>query len=158
MPDLSEVERRMQPGAWDSSGFLTPGSSLAGILASDAASVHRLGLDLEVMGERLQELLQAGAGSDVFLPIVVGEHEVELLRGRGMITCPWAPAEFEACPTGHGARPTANRFIIRHRPSGNRFEGFELSIHLIREHGFFGGPGTRFRIDPEQIVAVLGLG
>jgi hypothetical protein len=39
-----------------------------------------------------------------------------------------------------------------------RLEGFELSIHLIRDHAFFGGPGTRFRIDPERAVAILNLG
>jgi hypothetical protein len=152
------VERRMQPGAWDPSGFLTPGSSLADVLARDADTVRRLGMELPVIGEKLQELLRAGGGSDVFQPTVVGDYAVEVLHQRGLITCPWAPEEFEACPVGQGARPTANRFIIRHRPSGTRIEGFELSIHLIRDHGFFGGPDTRFRIDPKRLASLLGVG
>jgi hypothetical protein len=148
----------MQPGAWDASGFLTPGSSLADVLARDADTVRRLGVDLQAIGERLRELLRAGEGSDVFQPTVVGDFEVEVLHQRGLITCPWAPEEFEVCPVGQGARPTANRFIIRHRPTGNRIEGFELSIHLICDHGFFGGPGTRYRIDPERLALVFALG
>jgi hypothetical protein len=148
----------MRPGAWDPAGFLAPGSSLADTLARDAAEVARLGMDLPTIGQRLQELLQAAAGSDAFHPAPIGEYDVEVLRQRGLITCPWAPEEHEACSAGGGARPTANRFIIRHRPSGNRVEGFELSIHLIRDHGFFGGPGTRFRIDPEALARLLGSG
>jgi len=146
----------MQPGAWDSGGFLAPGSSLADLLARDADTVRRLGIDLRTMGARLEELLRAGGGSDVFQPTVVGDYEVEVLHQRGLITCPWAPEEGESCPAGQGGRPTANRFIIRHRPTGNRIEGFELTVHLLRDHGFFGGPGTRFRIDPESLASVLG--
>ena len=146
----------MQPGAWDPGGFLAPGSSLADVLARDAAIVRRIGMDLRAIGDRLQELLRAGGGSDVFQPTVVGDYDVEVLHQRGLITCPWAPEEGESCRVGQGARPTANRFIIRHRPTGDRIEGFELSVHLIRDHGFFGGPDTKFRIDPESLASILG--
>lgn len=147
----------MQPGAWDPAGFLAPNDPLADVLARDAATLRRLGIEPSRLGRRLEDLLRAGAGSDALLPADVGEYEVEVRRQRGLITCPWAPEEHEACPIG-GGRPTANRFVLRHRGSGRRVEGFELSIHLIRAHGFFGGPGTRFRIEPEDLAGVLGLG
>jgi hypothetical protein len=148
----------MRPGAWDPAGFLAPGDSLADVLARDSATLHRLGIEPSQLGGRLEDLLRAGAGSDALLPADVGECEVELRRQRGLITCPWAPEEHEACPIGSSGRPTANRFVLRHRRSGRTVEGFELVSHLIRAHGFFGGPGTRFRIDPEDLAAVLGLG
>jgi hypothetical protein len=157
MDGPEEAERRMQPGAWDTAGFLPPGLALQEILAEDAKAIRRYGLDSNQVGARLAAILDAGLASDLGRPAQVGDHEVEIVRQRGMITCPWAPDEFEACRIGEGARPTANRFRIHHRPSGETIDGFQLSVHLIRDHGFFGGPGTRFRIDPGHLLAALGL-
>jgi hypothetical protein len=148
----------MRPGAWDPAGFLAPGDSLADVLARDAATVRSLGIETPTLGKRLEDLLRAGAGSDALLSTDVGEYEVEVRRQRGLITCPWAPEEHEPCPISGGGRPTANRFVLRNRGSGRSIEGFELVAHLIRAHGFFGGPGTRFRIEPEDLAVVLGVG
>ncbi len=156
MADTAEIERRMQPGAWDGPGFLRPGTSLLAVQAVDTETTRRLGLDPRAIGARLGELLEAGADSDIGRPASVGEHHVEILRERGFVTCPWAPEEFEPCPVGLGSRPTANRFFVTD-PSGRRLAGFELSAHLIRDHEFFGGPDTRYRLEPEAIAGVLGL-
>ena len=155
--ELSEVERRMQPGAWFTYGFLLKDTSLAKVLADDARTLAALGVTAEQVGQRLGELLESGAKSDWFWPLRTGEYKVEIRRRRGFITCPWAPDEFEPCVVGKLSRPTANQFLIQRRGSRQRLEGFELSIHLIRDHAFFGGPGSRLRIEPEQAVAVLGM-
>ncbi|MDX6385082.1 MAG: hypothetical protein QOK48_2655 [Blastocatellia bacterium] len=155
--ELAEVERRMQPGAWFTHGFLQESTSLAELLANDAHTLTALGVKAEQVGQKLAQLLEAGAKSDWFWPFRTGEYKVEIRRRRGFITCPWAPAEFAPCVVGHGSPATANQFLIRRRWSRQRLEGFELSAHLIRDHAFFGGPGTRLRIEPEQAVAVLGL-
>ena len=146
----------MQPGAWDGPGFLRPGTSLLAVQADDAGAAHALGLDPEAIGERLGELLEAGADSDVGRPATVGAFRVELLHGRGFLTCPWAPDEFEPCPVGLGGPATANRFTITD-PTGHSLNGYELSAHLIRDHAFFGGPGTRYRLEPEAVATFLGL-
>lgn len=156
MADTTEIERRMQPGAWDGAGFLRPGTSLSAVQAEDAETTRRLGLEVQTIGARLGELLDAAADSDVGRPVTVGELQVELLRGRGFLTCPWAPEEFEPCPVGHGGRATANRFTII-SSSGRRLAGYELSAHLIRDHEFFGGPDTRYRLEPEELAGILGL-
>ena len=156
MVELSEVERRMQPGAWFTHGFLVKDTSLAELLANDASTLNALGVTAEQVGTRLGELLDSGAKSDWFWPFRTGDYKVEIRRRRGLITCPWAPDEFELCVVGRPSPPTANQFLIQHR--GARLEGFELSVHLIRDHAFFGGPSTRFRIEPGHAVAVLGLG
>ena len=155
--ELSEVERRMRPGAWFTHGFLLKDTSLAEVLAQDARTLAALGVTAEQVGRRLAELLQSGAKSDWFWPFQTGEYKVEIRRRRGFITCPWAPDEFAPCVVGQLSPPTANQFLIRRRGSRQRLEGFELSAHLIRDHAFFGGPGSRFRIEPDQAVAVLGL-
>jgi hypothetical protein len=155
--ELLEVERRMQPGAWFTHGFLLKGASLAEVLANDARTLAALGVTAEQVGQRLAELLESGAKSDWFWPLRTGEYKVEMRRRRGFITCPWALDELEPCVVGQLSPPTANQFLIQHRGSRQRLEGFELSIHLIRDHAFFGGPGSRFRIEPQRAVAVLGI-
>ena len=154
--DTTEIERRMQPGAWDGPGFLRPGTSLPAVQAEDAETTRRLGLDAQTVGARLGELLDAAADSDVGRPVTVGDRQVELLRARGFLTCPWAPEEFEPCPVGLGGRATANRFTIIDA-SGRRLAGYELSAHLIRDHAFFGGPGTRYRLEPAEVAGFVGL-
>jgi hypothetical protein len=158
-PNLTEIERRMQPGAWDTAGFLTSGTSLETVLAADRDTLATAGLGSGTLGARLAEFLEgaSAAGSDLGRPAHLGHHDVEIIRQRGLITCPWAPEEFEPCSVGSGTRPTANRFLLIHRPSGSRLEGFELGAHLIRDHGFFGGPGTRFRLEPLAVAAVIGV-
>jgi hypothetical protein len=155
--ELLEVERRMQPGAWFTHGFLLKSTSLTEVLANDARTLAALGVTAEQVGRKLSELLESGAKSDWFWPLRTGGYKVEIRRRRGFITCPWAPDEFEPCVVGQLSPPTANQFLIQRIGSRQRLKGFELSIHLIRDHAFFGGPGSRFRIEPERAVAMLGM-
>ena len=155
--DLSVVEKRMQPGAWFAPGFLLENTSLAGVLENDRRTLAALSVTAGEIGQKLAELLEQAGKSDWFWPLRTAGFKVEIRRRRGFITCPWAPDEFEPCTVGHMTPPTANQFLIQ-RGFRRRLEGFELSVHLIRDHAFFGGPGSRFRIEPEQAVAVLGLG
>jgi len=147
----------MQPGAWFTHGFLLRGTPLAEVLAEDARTLTALGVTAEEVGLRLTELLGFSAKSDWFRPARTGDYKVEIRRRRGLIACPWAPDEFEPCAIGQGGHPTANQFLIRRKGSRQRLEGYELSAHLIRDHAFFGGPGSVFRVEPEKAVEVLGI-
>jgi hypothetical protein len=145
----------MRPGAWTVSGFLAADASLAEVLAADKCRLAELGVSAQELGERLRDLLDRGSRSDWFRGRRVGEHRVELHRRRGLLTCPWAPDEFVACASGRGAAPNSNEFVLLHRPTGARLEGLELHAHLIGDHGFFGGPGTEYRLEPENAAAAL---
>jgi hypothetical protein len=50
-----------------------------------------------------------------------------------------------------------SQFGIRDASSGLELRGFVLTAHLIREHGFFGGVGTAWRIDPARLAALLAV-
>lgn len=152
--DHLEIERRLRPGAWDSAGFLLHDESLTERIALDLEDCARLGASPESIGRRMAELFSSAAESDIGRPLRSGDFQVEILHQRGLMTCPWAPDEFEACPVAPAGRPTANRFrLVR---GGEVLEGFELSAHLIGAHRFFGGTGTRFRIEPAHAAAALG--
>lgn len=145
----------MQPGGWSLKPMLLPGDSLAARLEADAARLTQLGASAQVLGGRLADLLDSAGGSDWFRPRRHADYEVELRKRRGLVTCPWAEEEYGKCAHGLGVRPTANEFVIRRVKDGVSLSGYELSAHLIRDHGFFGGVGTVFRIEPDDLAALF---
>lgn len=149
-----EIESRLRPGAWDTEGFLLHGESLTEQIARDLADCTRLGVTPQTIGLRLAELIGAAVESDVGRAVRIDDYDVDVIRQRGLMTCPWAADEFHACPVAPAGWPTANRFRLRR--GVDVIEGFELSAHLIGAHQFFGGVGTRFRIDPRRAAAILG--
>jgi len=113
-PD-QEIEPRLRPGAWDPAGFLLRDEELAVRRATHDEACARLGTEPRQIGIRLVELLSAAAASDVGRPHRADGRSVTLIHQRGLITCPWAVDEFEACDVEPGGRPTANRFRIEHQ-------------------------------------------
>jgi hypothetical protein len=154
---FDEVERRMRPGGWFTRPLLLSGQFLEPIVAEDARALADLHLTSQVVGQALARLFTEASASDWHHPHRHRRLDVEVRRRRGFITCPWAQDETEKCTVGEGGRPTANEFVIRDRSSGTAIAGFEISGHLIRDHGFFGGPGTLFRIEPAEIASLLEL-
>jgi hypothetical protein len=150
---MEELERRMRPGGWSTKPMLLQDQSLAALLEDDASRLARQGTTAEALGTRLAELLQSAAGSDWLRPRRHAGYDVELRKRRGFITCPWAEEEFAKCTHGLGARATANEFVIRKVRGSLALSGYELSAHLVRDHGFFGGADTVFRIEPDDLAA-----
>ncbi len=138
--------------------LLSADESLSERIAADERRLQTLGLAAVELGRRLDLLLEGGRDSDWLLPAVEREFRVEIRRRRGVLTCPWAPEEHTGCGQGDGGRRAgANQFFVRNSANGLTLEGFVVSAHLIAEHGFFGGIGTAFRIEPEELAALLGL-
>ena len=154
---LEAIERRMWPGGWNTKPMLLQGDSLASVLAADAHRLASMRLSHLALGTKLAEVIALGAGTDWFRPSRDETFDVEVRRRRGFLTCPWAPAEFAKCPSGGGGRATANEFLVQNRRRRTALQGFEISVHLIRDHGFFGGPKTPFRIEPDDLADLLEL-
>jgi hypothetical protein len=152
---LGEVERRMRPGGWFTRPLLLSQHRLEPILEADARALAEMNVTAQALGAALGNLLRQASGSDWHDPYRHSRLDVEVRHRRGFITCPWAEDETEKCVVGEGVRPTANEFLIRHRSSGATIAGFEISAHLVRDHGFFGGPGTVFRIEPTELASLL---
>lgn len=153
---LDVIERRMRPGGWNPKPMLLAGDSLTSVLSADAHLLASLRVSHQMLGTKLAELVAAAGKSDWFRPFRHETFDVEVRRRRGFITCPWAPEEFARCTTGAGGRATANEFLVRNRKLRTSIQGFEILAHLIRDHGFFGGPKTVFRIEPRQLAELLG--
>lgn len=155
---LDELERRMRPGGWSQEGFLTQKQSLARVVAADLASLQELGVTPQKIADSLECLLEEGSHGGRFRPARIRYFQIRIIRSHKMRTCPWATKQFEWCHIGEGAKYlTTEDFEIRNARLKEALMGTSLCIHLIRDHGFFGGPGTVYRVDPERAVRVLEL-
>jgi hypothetical protein len=155
---VEELERRMQPGSWTPEGFLARGQSLVEVMAKDAHSLQHLKREPKDIARALESFLERAAGSDLFRPVRIERFRVQIFHSRKMRTCPWAEQEFERCLIGQGVEYlTTDDFEIVNTRLGKRLGGTSLCVHLIRDHHFFGGPDTPFRIDPTAAAKVLEL-
>jgi len=114
-------------------------------------------------------------GHDVFLQVYLGYQYCPFTRLR----LPWSDDEpkrevIRRRVEGvvHLTSPTDRRlpcrrelsyryanleFLIVRRDDRQALRGSGLLVHLIRDHGFFEGAESPFRLDPEQAARVLGL-
>lgn len=145
-PELDHAQRSMRPGAITHDGFLgTDTRKLADIIAEDDRTLTRLGTAHEAIAARMRELRKAGEAG-LGLPIRVAPHfEVVVEDIRGMLPCPF----------GHqGLFPKVN-VTVRNLALNREVTFTELQRHLIEAHGFYQGRGSRYRIEPADLVAVL---
>jgi len=148
-PQEREVMDRMQPGALSGDGFLGDDSrSLGEILDADRSEVEALGLTNQILAEHLAAALAEAmpAGGE---PVALGEGRRAVYHeSMGRIPCPFMHGR--VFPKGE-VELTAARDVrtIRFTP---------LSVHLIAEHGFYQGRGSRYRLEPAELARIFGLG
>jgi hypothetical protein len=61
------------------------------------------------------------------------------------------------CRPGQTYRYAELDFLVINRETGDYLAGPCLIVHLIREHHFFEGPGSPYRVEPVAAARVLGL-
>lgn len=88
--------------------------------------------------------------------LVDSRFEVLVVHTCGYQECPWSPTRLG------GGKPScaiaSGDWGIRDRQSGLELRGPELITHLIREHGFFEGFDSPYRVDPRALAELLQLG
>jgi hypothetical protein len=133
-PNLFETEENLRKG-----NFLRGESrQLARIIEEDLILVNRLDLDIESVTTEMNRLYRdavKGLGDPV---IVGGKYEVVVREDRGKAPCPWGDKFF------------APKTIVyaRNLENGRSITFSVLGMHMIRNHGFFQGTKSPFRIEP----------
>ncbi len=149
LPRERRIVERMAPGVLCLEGFLgTDPRSLSEIIETDRRTLEKLGLDCPLLARRLEQIHEV-AVANLERPVLVGpELEAAHLSAMGRIPCPWG---------GCGLWPKGD-VVLTDRRTGRSYRFTALSIHLIGQHDFFQGRGHRYRIEPDEIARVLGLG
>lgn len=80
--------------------------------------------------------------------MIDNKYQVFTMGYRGLQECPWG-CEYE--------RWSSFDFLILNRETGEYITGPGLIVHLIREHQFFEGKESPYRVDPTQLARVLQL-
>ena len=148
-PHIQRVVDRMAPGALCRDGFLgADRRPLEDILDTDNSTVVGLGLTHGQIADRLAEVVGA-AVAGLGTPVRVGRGlSAAWHEARGRIPCPFP---------GDGTFPKG-QVELTDETSGRTFLFTPLSVHLIARHGFYQGRGSRYRIDPDTLAALLRLG
>jgi len=115
------------------------------IVDIDHARLSRLGFTTQQVAERMQQITdiaKCGLGTWVKIDDII---EAKVDEARGWLVCPW---------------PQSGTFLkritsVRAIETGANIYWSDLNIHLIGEHGFFEGRGSNFRLEPEELVAII---
>lgn len=146
-PEETRLVDRMAPGVLSRTGFLGDDPRPLGeIIEADNSTVEGLETTHEQIAAKLGELLDAAMGT-YGAPVEVGDRFRAVYReAKGMIPCPWA---------GCGRLPKGEAELTDRR-TGRVLRFTPLSVHLIAEHGFYEGKGSRYRLEPEELARLLG--
>jgi hypothetical protein len=145
-PELQKAQESMKPGAITLYGFLgTDERNLIDILTEDDGAVKRLGLSHEHIASRMEELRGLGKdGLGEFIK-VQPHYQVRVESVRGKLPSPFG---------GPGLHQKTNT-IVRNEALDLEIVYSDLHIHLIRNHGFYQGKGSQFRLDPATLAKAL---
>ncbi len=146
-PYDKQLAANLARGALCRDGFLgTDHREVWEIVAADNAAVSRLGLTHGRIADRLRDILER-AMARYGNPADVGEGLTAVYReAMGRIPCPWPHCTL--APKGE---------VELSDEAGRTLLFSPLSVHLIAEHGFYQGRGSRYRLEPKDLAAVLGL-
>jgi hypothetical protein len=147
-PTDERVTANMQPGVLCREGFLGHDHrELPDILQTDAGEVGQLGLTHEQLADRLEEVMHK-AMATYGTPTKVDEHLVACYHeAMGRIPSPF----------GDGKTFPKGEIVLEDRDSDITLRFTPLSVFLIREHGFYQGRGSRYRLEPKAIAKAFRL-
>lgn len=181
----SLLERRMRANAYSQSGFLGTTESLESVIRQDEQTLKGFGITFEKLASRLEKIIEATWGkkskhpepreharasfdwyqkarTESFPPILspenlpdrdignlLDEYQVFFMAFKGLQDCPWD------CQLNNTWG--SFDFLLLNRRSGKYVFAPGLIVHLIREHHFFEGNESPYRVEPSKLAQVLGL-
>lgn len=146
-PREQEQAKLFGPSKFSAGGFLGDDPRQPEeIIAADAAALESLGTTREAIAALLAaafDKAEAALGDPVELkPGVIAVHH----EARGKIPSPFR---------GDGVFQKGEA-AVTDRNSGATIFVTRLGISMIRNHGFFQGRGSRYRIEPEDAMRMCG--
>lgn len=145
-PERQRLQELLRSSGLVAGGFMgSDGRNFAEVIEADSAELARLGYTKEQLAGRMQQitkLAMQGLGTWVQ---VGGGKEAKVQEAKGWLACPWP----------HPGRYAKRVTTVRDVRSQGSILWSDLNTHLIGEHGFFGGRGSMFRVEPREVVRTL---
>ncbi len=142
-PAMHKIIENMKPGVISLNGFMGEDSrSIEEIIDHDAMTLEKIGLTRDEIADSLEALREkALEGFGDFISIS-GDYMVKADSVRGKLPCPF----------DHPGLFRKTVITVANKKTEEEMFYTDLGIHLIREHGFFQGKGSFFRLDPEVLL------
>jgi hypothetical protein len=145
-PDRQRLEEVLRSSKLVAGGFLgTDNRTVAEIIEDDTARLSQLGYTTEKIANRMREITRAaieGLGTWVNID---EKRRAKIDEAKGSLPCPWPhPPKFAKRVT-----------TLERKDTGQSVSYSDLNVHMIAEHAFFEGKGSRFRLDPEKLTQIL---
>jgi len=137
---------RMMPGAITLSGFLGKDKrTLNAIISADEQELEKLGKTAEELADRMFYFTDASFSTYDGTITVDEYYIVETEVTRGKLPCPYA----------HGGIFRKAITKLTNTKNNTSVTWSFLNIHLIKDHHFFEGKGSTFRLEPAKLVETL---
>ena len=145
-PQEQHVYDNFLPGEITKEGFLgTDTRHIHDIVEEDGHTLAHLGVTKEQIADRLQYFIEEGK-KGLETPVTVGDFVTHVIWRRGMLPSPFGDPK----RLYHKIVAT-----VKNTKLNKELRYSQLNVHMIRDHGFFEGKGSVFRLEPEEVVALL---
>jgi hypothetical protein len=175
---IEQLENKMRPGRSSNGGFLGVNESLLDVITKDEHTLRKYGVTHEIISGSIEKIWNTAVNEkqklatvgrferetdfpqlhkpetipsftlknlpDTAKGFIVGRFQVFIVQYRGFQICPWSCNVFGS-----------SDFMVLNRITGETFTAPELIVHLIREHQFFEGFLSPYRVDPERVIRTL---
>jgi len=145
-PKEARIRARMKAGIITLNGFLGKDKRpLNEIIAQDENELNALGYTTEQLADRMQQFTNASFNSFEGMVVIDDIYEVETEVTRGKLPCPFI----------HNGMYRKTITTLKNIKNNVSVKWTSLNIHLIREHHFFEGQDSGFRLEPVVLVKAL---
>lgn len=145
-PKELKIQERMQPGVLTRDGFLGDDTRCwTEIVEEDEQLLKKLNVEPERIADRLESLMEAAMDNYLGEITLEDRYKVEYQTFRGFLVSPFM----------HPGRYRKGLVRLHDTKTGLTLHWTPLSVHLIRDHHFFGGRGSQHRLDPTDLVQAL---
>jgi len=147
-PQEQKIYDNFKPGKIAKDGFLGHDTRhIHDIIEEDMHVLDRLGVSKEQVAKRLQYFIEEGK-KGLETPVDLGGFTTQVIWRRGMLPSPFG-----------GPKRLYHKIVatVFNKKLNKEIKYTQLNVHMIRDHGFFEGKGSVFRLEPEEIVEILGF-
>ena len=145
-PQEQHLYENFLPGKITLEGFLGDDQRhLHDIIDADQHRLDRLGVTTEQIADRLQYFIEEGK-KGLETVVDLGDFTTQVIWRRGMLPSPFGDPK----RLYHKIVAT-----VANKKQQREIQYTQLNVQMIREHGFFEGKGSVFRLDPETLVEFL---